>query len=176
MQNTHSVAPNMASLSLKISHHLLRRKARSNLANIKHILKTLSSAFFSSKISTFLSRLTKNYLIHVPESIFDGVDIDYAAMAEDAKRRRQQRAKEVKRLNFPSVLVKRKPEKRRHILDDFEFNYWGMESNEWEEGERSLQYTDAFREGNVLYGMAFEDHGPNPVCNPRLFTFLFFEG
>lgn len=144
---------------------------RNATSKFTYILRTLSFTFSKSKGSSLLSRLAKNFPVNIVAVITCGVvDIDYEVMAEAQKRQRQQRAKEVKRLDFPFLVITRKQEKRRHILDDFELDY---EIEAAEGQEMKLQYTDAFREGNVLFGEAFEGYDSNPVCNnPPLCSFL----
>jgi hypothetical protein len=86
---------------------------------------------------------------------------------DSEKQYRQKRAEVIKRLTFTSDLI---PGLRgdhreilKHIKDDLELYPSDDEENERGVEEIQPQYTDAFREGNLIIKV-FDGDDPNPVC------------
>jgi hypothetical protein len=85
---------------------------------------------------------------------------------DEEKRRWHKRAEEIKRLQFPSVFLAglREEYEERHIRDVFSLDSFDSEDEVSDKREQELQYTDAFKEGNVITRVFFEGEKLNPVC------------
>lgn len=153
----------MASISLKT----VTRKPHSNIfVTLERYINEAFANVKNTKIHSFLSNIRK------PSICRSGVygkrrETLLLADIDTEKQLRQKRAEEIKQLYFASTFLAgmkgRHSEHQKHIKDDLEMYPSEDEKNELETEEVHLQYTDAFREGNLLAKAFFDEHPPNRV-------------
>lgn len=155
----------MPSISLQVAARK-RNTLTIDFANLRRSLAGIFlKPFISSKEYSLLSSINRisicrsgTYKGDTEPPVFNGMD--------EEKRRRQKKAEEIKRLQFPSVFLAclREEHAERHIRDALSLDSADGEDEASDKGERELRYTDAFKEGNVITKVFFEGEELNPVC------------